>query len=338
MKLHLLVAALSACGGSSNTAPTTAPAPTQGAPTATADIAPLWRLSDPPRRVELGGLAFSVPSSWSENRQPPMLYSAQSFMPGGETLMLMVSHTTGPTTAADMARITRERLVRESATQVAEPRAFFANGQTVSELTTTSVAPDAEPGTYVRAAVAGREGTIATCVPAQPNATGARQTCNVLLDSLRVGGGFAQRPNPGLRLLRASGAALVLPGDWVDVPSTEEGVVRASSPGATFTVSIRMERVTSTPEVYFDRVARELRGQGPLVDRHSAPASGASAVAYELGATGSGIGVEQRWRFVQAGPDVLSFTCGGSPRVMQVQPEICSAILDSIHTARPAAQ
>jgi hypothetical protein len=336
MNAFLVASLLAACGGSSSTTPTTPPAPTQGAPTATNDIAPMWPLADPPRRVELAGLAFSVPTSWSESRQPPMLYTAQSFMPGGETLMLMVSHTTGPTTAADMARITRERLARESTTQVAEPRTFFANGQNVVELTTTSVAPDGEPGTYVRAAVAGRDGTIATCVPAQPDAQGARQTCTILLDSLRVGGGFAQRPNPGMRLLRGRAAALVLPADWVDVPSTEEGLVRASSPGAmpAFTVSLRMEMVTSTPEVYFDRVARELRGQGPLLDRRTAAASGASAIAFELGATGGGIGAEQRMRFVQAGPDVFAFTCGGSPRVMHAQPEICSAILDSIHTAR----
>jgi hypothetical protein len=309
---------LAACGGSSTPAPTAPVNTTEGGPTATPAIAPMWPLTDPPRAVVVGSLTFSVPSTWTDRPPAPFAYLGQAFLGGGQILQVAASEDPASTDPARSAQVDAENRRRQGWTPT-DPQPV-ASRPDMFELTSTMSSASSTAATFYR-------GVVAECTTTAGEA--GERTCGILLDSLRPGSG-GPRPNPGTRLLRTRNASLVIPADWPETPAQAD--VATVSNGE-FSLTLTTETVTTTPEVYFDRIYRDRRSSRALTDRGPAQANGASAIGFRTSEEPP-ITVEERIRFVRSNPGVTTFSCGGSPEQMRQHPEICSAILDSIQPRR----
>jgi hypothetical protein len=179
-------------------------------------------------------------------------------------------------------------------------------------------------------------GAMAGCMSTEIDHWTAQRTCLALLDTLRLGPEAATYAPAGRRLLRTRGATMVLPGDWIELPPDDGGLVRATSPRADpmYSVIMLTESTFGSTDAYFERSLRDLARETTVQDRRPSRAGTARAIDFQMIPVTGELAMEQRIRYLDLRTGTIAVSCGGSAALARARPEICGAILDSIRPTR----
>jgi hypothetical protein len=333
-----VLACAAGCGGAESGGGAEEPAPsgwTAGGSASAADVPVVWPLADGARRVEGAGFAISIPNTWDELApSPPIVYQARVLEGGSRLLMLSVSAGPPGMDASTASQVGRDALANDG-WQVSTPQRLRLGDMQAIEFTMSQGVQSMRQVTFSRLASTGTIGAMAGCMSAEIDHWTAQRACLAILDTLRLGPEATQYAPSGTRLLRARGATMLLPADWIELPPDEGGLLRATSRSEPmYSVIMISESMFGSTDAYFERSFRDLARETTVEDRRPSRAGSARAVDFQMIPVTGELAMEQRVRYVDLESGTLAFSCGGSAAFARSRPEICNAILDSIRPTR----